>query len=120
MQQLSERYVESQREEVIRALSGHGMYRLCPELPHYGVSSQVWMKMRAEQRRDIVTTFEKARLPKSPPSQSSNSVSDDTVLSTEATVLKIQELCASHWLLCNVGQGFTTAIKRKWNNSSTR
>lgn len=60
------RFVETQREEVMKALSGRGMYRLCPEFSHYGVSSQVWVKMRAEQRRDIVTSFEKAKLPRSP------------------------------------------------------
>ena len=39
-------FVQSQREEVIRALSGRGRYRLCPEFSHYGVSSPTWMKMR--------------------------------------------------------------------------
>ena len=94
-------FVESQREEVIRAFSGHGMYRLCPEFSHYGVSSQIWVKMRTEQRRDIVTSFERAKLPGSPPSQSIPSVSGDTGPSSKATlpslsVQKIQELCAFH------------------------
>ena len=79
-------FVESQREEIVRALSGSGMYRLCPEFSHYGVSSQVWVKMRTEQRRDIVTSFEKAKLPRSPPSQSIPSVCGDTDPSSKVTL----------------------------------
>ena len=45
------RFVESQREKVIRALSGRGMYRLCPEFAHYGVSSQIWIKL--DQSKDV-------------------------------------------------------------------
>ena len=56
-------YAESQREEVIRALSGRGQFRLCHNVSHYGVSTQVWVKMTTEQRREAVSTFEKARLP---------------------------------------------------------
>ena len=42
-------YVESQREEIIRSLSGRGQYRLCPDVVHYGVPAQSWIKMTAEQ-----------------------------------------------------------------------
>ena len=54
-------FVECQREEVIRALSGRGQYRLCPEAEHYGVSTQVWMKMRPDQRQQVVQDFQHAR-----------------------------------------------------------
>ena len=57
-------YVQSQREEVIRSLSGRGQFRLCPEVAHYGVPSQSWMKMTAEQRREVVSAFDKAKLPR--------------------------------------------------------
>ena len=55
--------VISQREEIIRALSGRGQYRLCPEFLHYAVSVQEWMRMRPDQRQHIVNNFEKAILP---------------------------------------------------------
>ena len=42
-------YVESQKEEVIRALSGCGQFRLCPDVGHYEVPTQSWAKMTAEQ-----------------------------------------------------------------------
>ena len=57
-------YVESQREEVIRSLSGRGQYRLLPIVSHYGVPTQSWIKMTPEQRREVVTAFENAKLPR--------------------------------------------------------
>ena len=74
-------FVDSQKEEVIRSLSGRGKFRFCPEFAHYGVPSPVWIKMRAEQRHEIVSTFEKAKLPRSL-SQSTHSVSDCSPSST--------------------------------------
>ena len=56
-------YVESQRE-VIRSLSGRGQYQLCPDVAHYGVPAQSWIKMTPEQRCEVVSAFEKARLPR--------------------------------------------------------
>ena len=41
-------YVESQREEIIRSLSGHRQDRLCPDIAHYRVPSQSLIKMTAE------------------------------------------------------------------------
>ena len=73
-------FVDSQKE-VIRSLSGRGKFRFCPEFAHYGVPSPVWIKMRAEQRHEIVSTFEKAKLPRSL-SQSTHSVSDCSPSST--------------------------------------
>ena len=56
-------YVESQREEVIRALSGRGQVRLCTDVAHFGVPTPLWVKMSAEQRREVVSMFDKAKLP---------------------------------------------------------
>ena len=54
--------VKQQREEVIRALSSRGQYRLLPEYSHYTVSAVEWGKMRPEQRRQIIARFDKATL----------------------------------------------------------
>ena len=56
-------FAESQQEELIRALSGHGQFRLCSAVSHYEVTMQVWVKMMAEQQQDVVATFENAMLP---------------------------------------------------------
>ena len=55
--------MESQREEIVRALSGRGQYRLNPEFAHYGVSTQEWIKMRTDQRQQVLEIFQKATLP---------------------------------------------------------
>ena len=55
-------FVESQRDEVIRALSGRGQFRLEHKYSHYGVSAQSWQKMTSEQRRRIVSAFDDAKL----------------------------------------------------------
>ena len=54
--------VKQQREEVIRALSCRGQYRLLPEYSHLGVSVSEWTKMRPEQRRDIIAKFDTTTL----------------------------------------------------------
>ena len=54
--------VTSQHEEMIRALSQRGQYRVKPEYAHYGVTTQKWVKMRPEQRQAVVAAFEKASL----------------------------------------------------------
>ena len=56
-------YVQSQREEIVQALSGCGQYRLNQEFAHYGVSTQEWTKMRTDQRQQVLEKFEKATLP---------------------------------------------------------
>ena len=54
--------VKQQREEIIRALSGRGQYRLIQQFSHYSVSPSKWIKMRPEQRREVVTQFDKATM----------------------------------------------------------
>ena len=54
--------VESQREEIIRAISGRGKYSLKPEFSHYGVATQQWIKMRPDQRQNVIGQFDKATL----------------------------------------------------------
>ena len=60
-----EQLVESQRDEVIRALSGRGQYRPLPQFQYLGVPIQNWMKMRPDQRRKIISNFQEATLPSS-------------------------------------------------------
>ena len=54
--------VNSQHEEVIRSLSQRGKYSLKPEYAHYSVTTQEWMKMRTDQRQQIVSNFQKASI----------------------------------------------------------
>ena len=54
--------VMEQREEIIRALSGRGQYRLVQQFSHYSVSATKWAKMRPEQRREVITQFDKATM----------------------------------------------------------
>ena len=56
-------FVTSQHEEVIRALSGRGQYRLHPKFSHYGVTSQEWIRMRPDQRQRIADNFREATFP---------------------------------------------------------
>ena len=74
---------------MIRALSGRGQFRLCSDFSHYGVSTQVWVKMTSQQRRDIVSTFENAKLPrlqnaKDRPESIATPSSSGTILSVSA------------------------------------
>ena len=52
--------VKQQHEEVVRALSGRGQFKLLPEYSHYSVSATKWAKMKPEQRREVVAKFSKA------------------------------------------------------------
>ncbi|MCG8621954.1 MAG: hypothetical protein MJE68_08180, partial [Proteobacteria bacterium] len=49
--------VEGQRDEVIRALSGRGQYRLCAKYNYLSTSILEWSKMRPEQRK-IIADFD--------------------------------------------------------------
>ena len=49
--------VDAQYEEIVRALSGRGQYRLCEETRHLGVVLEEWNKMRPDQRQRIVQWF---------------------------------------------------------------
>ena len=81
-------FVKSQREVIIRSLSGRGQYHLCPEFSHCGVSTQLWMKMRPTQREEIVMEFHKTPVKASycqsgrNPGTSSSSASADKSLNT--------------------------------------
>ena len=77
-------FAESQRDEVIRSLSGRGQYCLCTDLAHYGVPTQSWIKMTADQRRDIVAAFEKAKLPRKALSRTEKTLESDTNTNTPA------------------------------------
>lgn len=46
--------VDAQSEEIIRALSGCGQYRLCEQARHLGVAREEWNKMRPDQRQRVV------------------------------------------------------------------
>ena len=74
--------VKQQREEIIRALSGRGQYRLIEQFSHYSISPSKWAKMRPEQRREVVTQFDKATMKskRSPPGSTSTPTSTSTVI----------------------------------------
>ena len=54
--------VDSQRSEIIRALSGRGRYRLTENYQRLGVSLDEWNKMRSDQRKKIVERLSSAQL----------------------------------------------------------
>ena len=54
--------VMSQRDEVLRSLSGRGQYRLDKEYSHLVVAPQQWAKMKPEQRKEIVKQFDSMKL----------------------------------------------------------
>ena len=73
--QVMKDFVGSQHEEVARALSGRGQYRLQPKFSHYGVTTQEWMRMRPDQRKKIIDNFRKATLPLA--SKGAGDIADD-------------------------------------------
>ena len=52
----------AQRDEVIRALSGRGKYRLDKEYSNFLVTPQNWIKMTPDQRKALVQKFDSARI----------------------------------------------------------
>lgn len=78
-------FVESQRDEVVRALSGRGQFRLGHLYAHYGVTAESWLKMTTEQRRAIISAFDNAKL--SIPSESFES--DDNFVSVPTSVIQL-------------------------------
>ena len=81
MQQL----VESQRDEIVRAISGRGQYRLLPEFQHLSVSVNEWIKMRPEQRRISLQHFQEARLCSTPSAQKSEAASTSHLSASSQT-----------------------------------
>jgi len=53
---------KQQREEVVRTLSGQGQYRLLPQYSHFSVPATTWVKMKPQQRFNVVDQFDKATL----------------------------------------------------------
>ena len=54
--------IMSQRDEVLWALSGRGQYRLDEEYTHLVVAPQQWVKMKPEQRKQLVKQFDSMKL----------------------------------------------------------
>ena len=54
--------VLAQRDEVIRALSGHGQLQLDKEYAHLIVSPQQWIKMKPEQRKELIKQFDSIKV----------------------------------------------------------
>ena len=52
----------SQRDEVLRSLSGRGQYRLDKDYAHLIVAPQQWVKMKPEQRKQLVKQFDNMKL----------------------------------------------------------
>ena len=55
-------FVESKREEVIRALSGRGLFRLRPQCAHMGVYVVTWQRKRPDQRKKLVQHIDECSL----------------------------------------------------------
>ena len=77
--------VTSKREEVIRALSGRGLYRLRPQYTHLGVDPMTWQRKRPDQHKKLIRHFDECLLlsesitnPRRPPVEPhSNTLSGD-------------------------------------------
>jgi len=54
--------ISAQRDEVIRAISGRGKYRLVEEYSSFQVTPQNWIKMTTDQRKTIVQKFDNAKM----------------------------------------------------------
>ena len=65
------RIVDGQRDEAIRALSGHGQYRLTQEYHHLQVTSQQWARMTTQQRQEVVKCFDATPLHSKRPAKGS-------------------------------------------------
>ena len=86
--------VESQRQEVIRALSGRGEYRLCPEYHHLSVDINEWTRMRPQQRKDVVKAFDNASLKSSKSSQRPSTTASVAFSSILHVVLLTTSICS--------------------------
>ncbi len=84
-----EQLVESQRDEIIRALSGRGQYRLLPEFQHLGVPILDWMKMRSDQRQKIASNFDAATLPTSKPSTAQGQLKETSSIQNPPSELSV-------------------------------
>ena len=80
--------VDTQRSEIIRALSGRGCYRLAEGYRQLGVSIEVWSKMRPDQRKKIVQKFESFKLQFSSAYDDAGPSSDITVATGGAELLR--------------------------------
>ena len=54
-----QKVVKQQQEEITRALSGRGQFRI---LPSFSISATAWTKMKPEQRREVINKFNKATM----------------------------------------------------------
>ena len=54
--------VSAQRDEVILALSGRGQFRLDREYAHLIVSPQQWIRMKPEQRKELIKQFDSLKV----------------------------------------------------------
>ena len=54
--------VMSQRDKVLRSLSGRGQFRLGKEYAHLVVAPQQWVKMKRKQRKQLVAKFDSMKL----------------------------------------------------------
>ena len=55
-------YISGQRDEVLRAISGRGEYKISQEYDSLLVSPQEWTKMTPDQRKCAVKKFDSAKL----------------------------------------------------------
>ena len=85
--------VDTQRSEIIHALSGRGCYRLAEGYRQLGVSIEVWSKMRPDQRKKIVQKFESLKIQFSSAYDDAGPSSDITVATGGAELLRSSRSC---------------------------
>ena len=111
--------VKQQREEVIRALSGRGQYRLSQQFSHFSVSAAKWAKMRPEQRREIIMRFDKATMKTK---QRSSSSGPSTIFSLSTSEVSCGQQSAIRRLsVTAVDSGITkispTTLQNMWDKA---
>ena len=111
--------VKQQREEVIRALSGRGQYRLSQQFSHFSVSAAKWAKMRPEQRREIIMRFDKGTMKTK---QRSSSSGPSTIFSLSTSEVSCGQQSAIRRLsVTAVDSGITkispTTLQNMWDKA---
>ena len=55
-------FVTAQRDDIIRAVSGRGQYRLTQDYAYLSVTTQKWINMNSEQRKNALARFDSAKV----------------------------------------------------------
>ena len=84
--------INSKHEEIVRSLSGRGLYRLTVQYSHLAIEPELWLKMRPDQRTKAVKRFESSSLHTSKATSRRKLLfSKDTSDSSSSAVARAQE-----------------------------